>query len=151
MSRSIRILTEEFLNLVREGCESQEQNEATLDRLLDELALARHDVSFKFDPTEYPDAPDWPYEERRALVSERFPNYGMYNVVLSLTEQVGRSEPAVGDAIDDIADIAGDLAEVAWAWEHTSEANALWYFENSFTTHMGEHLRHLQLYLYSRE
>ncbi|MFN7134579.1 MAG: DUF5063 domain-containing protein, partial [Myxococcales bacterium] len=56
----------------------------------------------------------------------------------------------VGDAIDDIVDIANDLQQVVWRWETTSEADALWHFRFSFTSHWGAHLRALQLYLHER-
>ena len=68
-SLGIRDLVEEFLILVRQGNDSQEQNEAALSRLLDALALAKHDISLTFDKTDHPDPPDWPYEERRSIGS----------------------------------------------------------------------------------
>ena len=142
----IRDHVEGFLTLVRQGAGSQQQNEAYLTRLLDELALARHEVGFVFDETDHPDPPDWPYKERRAVVCERFPNYGMYNVALSVSVQPDQAELGLGDAIDDIA---GELSAVAWAWNTTSEADALWRFEHSFNSHWGQHLRDLQQYLHA--
>ncbi len=144
-------LVDELLALVRYGVGTAEQNESCLARLLDALALARHDLRVVLDGTEYPQPPDWPYAERRALVAERFPAYGFYNVVLNVAEEVGKAELGVGDAIDDIADIAGDLAGVAWARRNTSEADALWHFEFTFHSHWGQHLRDLQQYIHSLE
>ena len=57
----------------------------------------------------------------------------------------------VGDALDDVADIAHDLKEVLGRWESTSEADAIWYLRMGFETHWGKHLRSLQLYLHARE
>jgi len=149
--RGLREIVNEFLDLLRVGRGDQEQNETDLGRLLDELALARHAVSPVWDDIDHPDPPSWPYRERMALARERFPGYGNYNVALDVTVNIGEGDRGVGDAIDDIADIAGDLHKVAWAWGNTSEADALWWFEFLFDSHFGQHLRELQLYLHHLE
>lgn len=149
-TKRIRALVDEFLSLIRTGSGERARDEAALPRLLDELALARHHLHVEFDATEQPDPPDWPYEERRALASERFPDHGYYNVVGAVCEPIAETEVVVGDAIDDLADIAGDLAQVAWAWRHTSEADALRRFAHSCDRHWGTHLRDLQKYLHAR-
>ncbi len=62
--------------------------------------------------------------------------------------RIGEAGLVVGDAIDDIADIAEALAAVVWCFGHTSEVDARWRLWDSFEHHWGEHLRRLQLYLY---
>jgi len=146
-AQALRRLVTAFLVLLREGCGTPEQDERILERLLDAIAAARHAVAYTFDAGEHPEPPEWPYEERRALVAQRFPRYGHYNVASPVSERVGDGNCNVGDALDDIADIAGELADVEWCWEHTSEADALWRFENGFQFHWGQHLRELQSYL----
>jgi hypothetical protein len=81
-------------------------------------------------------------------VSERFPSLGFYNVVVDVTEKLSETELAVGDAVDDLADIVDQLKAVSWCFEHTSANDALWHLWDSYVFHWGEHLRYLQLYLY---
>lgn len=64
--------------------------------------------------------------------------------------EFGESEIGVGDAVDDLADIAMDLAGVAWRFEHTSAADALWHYEHLYRIHWGEHLRDLQRFLHEQ-
>lgn len=124
-----------------------ESSQEKLTLALDRLALAYNFVEYEFDETNYPDAPRKDYNELRAIASNLFPTYGFYNVVNNLSVNVGLPSEAVGDAIDDIVDIAKDLYEVEWLWENTTEDNALWQFSFGYTSHWGEHLRWLQLYI----
>lgn len=152
MSRDeIKQTIEEFLSLVEKGCGSTEANEEKLKLLLDKLALAQHFATYKFDEKDYADAPDTACDELRKLVASRFPNYGYYNVAENVTEDVGEGKTDVGDAIDDIADIAGDLYETKWRWENNSPDDGLWFFRNNFQFHWNEHLRDLQIYLLNLE
>ena len=137
----------DFLSLFETASESVESNQENLRLALDRLALASNFVDLEFDETDYPDAPRKDYNELRALVSKFFPNYDFYNVVTNLSVNVGLPSDAVGDAIDDIVDIASDLYEVEWLWKNTSEDNALWHFSFGYNSHWGEHLRWLQLYI----
>ena len=63
--------------------------------------------------------------------------------------KVGEAALNVGDAVDDIADIAMDLDDVLCRWTESPD-DALWHFVHGFNAHWGEHLRALQLYLYVR-
>lgn len=144
----VRQLVGDFLDLVRDG--ERPGNVAVLARLLDRLALAQHTELESFDDADHPDPPAWPYDERRQQAESSFPQLGYYNVALDVAAVPGTSACAVGDAIDDIADIAGDLADVRWCFEHTSEADALWHFRALYDLHWGKHLRRLQLYLHER-
>ena len=83
----------------------------------------------------------------RELISPRFPELGYYNVPSSVTQHIAESGVDVGDAIDDVADIAIELYEVLCRFDHTSTDDALWYFSNSYSNHWEQHLRELQLYL----
>lgn len=143
----IRTAIRDFLGLLESDDVSVGQAEERLPTLLDRLAIAQSYVSFTFDETDHPDAADQSYDDLRAIASKRFPNYGYYNVAESITTNIGESETMVGDAIDDLADIARDLYDVEWYWSNTSEADALFHFENDFKYHWRRHLRGLQLYL----
>ena len=152
MSRDeIKQTVDEFLSLVEKGLGSSEENEAKLKLLLDKLALAQHFAIFEFDGKEYAEEPRRDYKELRTLVSARFPNYGNYNVAGDVTTKVGEAEVNVGDAIDDITDIAKDLFEAKFCWENNSPDDGLWYFKFNFDSHWSHHLRGLQIYLLNLE
>ena len=137
----------EFIALIEDDAISAEDRIRRLRRSLDRLALLQHDVSYTFDDRDYPDTPRQDYNALREVVSARFPELGYYNIPHPVTQQIAEAEVQVGDAIDDISDIARELYDVAWRWTHTSVADALWYFSNSYSTHWEEHLRDLQLCL----
>ncbi len=144
---SIHQTIHNFLSLIDQGLPTSEENEKSLVRLLDQLALAAHDLKFDFDEKDYPDAPNRDQNQLRALVSARFPNYGFYNLPERISIGTGESGCVVADAIDDIIDIANDLYDVDWRWHNTNQDDALWSFEESFENHWSGHLRGLQLYL----
>jgi len=115
---------------------------------LDKLALTMANLEFVFDETEYPDAPEKNYNDTYKTICSRFPMLGYYNVVANISKNIVESEVCVGDAIDDIADIVGDLEQVLWYFRNTSKDNALWHYQESFKRHWGTHLRELQLCLH---
>ena len=88
------------------------------------------------------------YEERRELVSRRFPNSGYYNSVSP--EPIAEAEVETGDAIDDLADIFGDLEDFDAHWQEAGPDAALSGLAASYEVHWGGHLRSLQLYLHAR-
>jgi len=139
-----------FFEAVEGRCEPEERH-SKLRMALDRLALATHFVDFTFDGTDYPEAPKCEYNTKRQLISNAFPDLGYYNVASKISVKIGDSAADVGDAIDDICDIASDLEEVLWYWKNTSVDDALWHLDNSFTYHWGMHLRSLQLYLYAKD
>jgi hypothetical protein len=143
----IKAAIAEFISLIESDAISPENRLLRLRRSLDQLALLQHDVSYAFDDRDYPDTPRKDYQKLRELVSSRFPDLGHYNVPALVTQHIAEAEIHVGDAIDDITDIALDLYDVQWRWENTSEDDALWYFTNSYFTHWEEHTRDLQLCL----
>jgi hypothetical protein len=143
----IKQTIDDFLLLIEKGGGSPEQNEEKLKLLLDQLAMGQHFASYIFDEKDYPEAPEKTARNILDLVKKRFPNYGYYNVAEDVTCNVGKSGTMVGDAIDDINDIALDLIETKWNWENNSIEDGLWHLKNNFETHWGHHLRGLQLYL----
>lgn len=152
MSRDeIKQTIDAFLSLVEKGCGSTEENEARLKLLLDKLALAQHFADYEFDSKDYSDAPRKTNGELQKLVTAQFPNFGYYNVAENVTKDVGEGKTNVGDAIDDILDIAKDLYETKWCWENNSPEDGLWFFKNNFQFHWNEHLRRLQIYLLNLE
>jgi hypothetical protein len=120
----IRQAVEFFLDVVL-GDLPVEEREENLYLALDRLALAIHFADYIFDETDYPEVLLRDYAALREIVVRNFPNLGLYNVVLDINENIGAGEVAVGDAIDDICDITGEMEEVIWCWENTSVDDAL--------------------------
>lgn len=149
MGESTRCLVAEFLAFVEPaapmepGGASAETLTQTLQGLLDQLACAVH-----ADPPETPladaDAPRREYAAVRSTIAERFAHLGLYRAAGTSPDD----EFLVGDAIDDLTDIAIDLSEVIWLWEHAGAATALWQLRFGFESHWGSHLRSLQWYLH---
>lgn len=144
----IRAELQAFVARLDEPAGDEDEDREALVQALDRLALVMHFVTFTFDDREHPDPPERDDATMRPRVEERFPWLGHYNVALDVSTSIGEGTCGVGDGVDDVMDIAHDLTDVLWRWEHTSEADALWHLEFSFTHHWGEHLRELQLYLW---
>jgi Domain of unknown function (DUF5063) len=122
----------------------------SLELALDKLALMYHSVSeISDDENEYPEAPVRDYSRWRELLGKRFPSLGYYNIPSSISVSVGEAEIHTGDALDDLADIANELSEVAWRWQNNGESDALWHLRFNYETHWGSHLRNLQMYLHA--
>lgn len=146
----IKASIEDFFVAI-EGDVAPEAREARLSLALDQLAIAVHFTDYTFDDRNFPDPEVREYATLRTIVSPRFRKLGYYNVALDVSDKIGETSLGVGDAIDDICDIARDLEEVRWRWENTSVEDALWHLEFGFGSHWGKHLRDLQLYLHALE
>lgn len=133
-----------FLDLVV-GEDGSASDERALTSVLDRLALAARLTRLPDETTDL-EAPSGDYAGLRARIAARFPEYGLYRAPSLDLE----GEPLVGDAIDDLTDIALELLDVAWIDEHAGESDALWHFRFGFETHWGSHLRALQWYLHER-
>lgn len=140
-----------FIEFIEDTKESGRECEDQLALYLDQLAMSIHFNKVAHDKLYEADPPRKDYKEDNVLVVKKFPDFGYYNVVLNVIEKVGEPEYATGDAIDDIADIYGDLKEVIWRWENNSPEDALYHHQFLFRIHWGLHLRNLQLYLIERE
>ncbi len=84
----------------------------------------------------------------RKLIGEQFPGLGDYNLPAAVSEQAGASEILIGNPVNDLADIAGEISECLRRWENIGENNALWYLRFGYQAHWGAHLRDLQTYLH---
>lgn len=134
-----------FLALLIEG---EPPAEEELVRALDELAIAYHHTP-PGKPSRGSGPPyrtDWRNTYRE--LAARFPALGRYAVANMFDLSAGK--PMVADAIDDLADIAGDLRQVLWSAQHNGADDAHWQFRLLYRIHWGAHLRELQLYLYAR-
>lgn len=151
MPMDIHKIIEDFIDLIEHGRGSVTANEAALALELDRLALAMHAIEPVCDGRDYPDPPECSYEQLYQHIGELFSRYGYYNLAADISEKVGEATVTVGDAIDDLTDIALELYEVHWRWCHTSANDAIWYLNLSYHAHWGMHLRALQLYLFAKE
>ena len=145
----IREAVEYFMDVIL-GDHPVDEREEKLYFALDRLAMAYHFADYTFDENEYPEAVTTEYSGLREVVAPSFPELGLYNVVLDINEKIGEDVAGVGDAIDDICDIAGHMEEVLWCWENTSIDNALWHFKEPYSWHWGKHLRDLQSCLFEK-
>lgn len=147
MSKSeIKAAVSGFLNLIERGGADEAAAIAALELLLDRLAVARPYAQPKFENGQ-PDPPHQDCARFRSLAADRFPSFGLYNLPDIITDRIAESNLIVGDALDDLTDIARDLSDVAWRFEHTTEGDALYDFAESYDHHWRWHLRHLQFYL----
>lgn len=138
-----------YIDLIEHGSGTPAELEARLARVLDRLAAAIH-AAPPGGVSSDRDAPRIAYEQARALVTQRFPDFGNY-FVARLMEKDGGEGPLVGDAIDDLADIYTDLQDAAWTWDHVGSEDGLWELHNGFVTHWQWHLRDVQSYLQIRQ
>ena len=143
----IRAAVEEFLVFLRELPGSREDDLAALLDHLDRLSTLGRHVSYQFEDGH----PDPPSPGKPLLVAQaqaRFPGLGPYNVPDPIEGSPGKAKILVGDPYNDIADLRGDLEEVAWCFTNTSANDALWQFEFGYQHHWGEHLSGLRWYLF---
>jgi len=125
---------------------SPREREARLARCLDVLALEAggQDGAVELDP----DAPEPPSSggdgAPRERIAARFPRLGLY-----AAPSLDPGELTVGDAIDDVLDIASELRAVAWLGARGYTDAARRQFAWSYRMHWGEHLRGLQWVLHA--
>ena len=93
--------------------EGEPPSDEQLARSLDELALAYHDCPQGTPAEAEREISD--FVPQYPEVGARFPDFGYYasaDPAIVLDEK-----PTVGDAIDDLIDIVGELREVSWRFE----------------------------------
>jgi hypothetical protein len=121
--------------------------DAALAEALDELALAYHQVPEGRAATGIEEPPVRDGAALRDLITARFPAYGLYAVADPLG--LSSDKAGTGDAIDDLVDLAGDMAEAVWRFDHLGADDAHHYLR-LLHFHWGRHLRELSLYLHAR-
>ena len=134
-----------YLDLLEQG--TADASIAALAEALDRLALACHAIG-EAEPVDEASAPRSDYQAYRRLAEQRFPDLGYYNDAPILRADIGTAQLDIADAIDDLADIACELAEVRWLWEHAGPGAAAWQYKFSYQTHFGRHLHSLRRYVH---
>jgi hypothetical protein len=131
------------------GVLEQLEHGGELDALADALdalmAAGRHAPAGHLD-ADAAEPERWGYEHARAIVTQRFPALGSYNIPRDVVRSIGETMILVGDAVDDLADIVGDLSEVSWCFERARAEDALFYLK-LYEFHWGAHASNLRWYL----
>lgn len=118
---------------------------------LDRLALAIHPLDPNSSPEDIPDEAVQPVT--REQIAARFPMLGLYAIQIAPDQhdsaEALEPNPAIGDAIDDLLDIANDLRQADWLRRNASRADWIETVQFTFRIHWGRHLRELQWHLHS--
>lgn len=137
---------EMFLKLLDQEA-SDPVDTRVLEAALDRLAVAATSCADSFDEREFPEPPATDYRSNRVQVAACFPTLGYYNDVLEVNAPPEEARLSIGDALDDLVDIQGEMLEMRWRYLNNSPTDAVWHFKLTFRSHWGAHLRRLQLYL----
>ncbi len=116
--------------------------------ILDQLAIRTHDKSGIIPENEGEDVVRLDYQDTYKSLTQHFPDYSYYSAVLDINDAVKDDNLAAADPLDDLADIAVDLAAVIAVSEKYGEAAGQYAFVESYRIHWGYHLRQLQVYLH---
>ncbi|HRY05682.1 MAG TPA: DUF5063 domain-containing protein [Hyphomicrobiaceae bacterium] len=127
-----------FIACIEDESLSPDARLGQLAPALDQLSLSYHTGMEPQDAPGEGEPPERDYKAMRELIALRFPNLGYYGAVPPGTPT--DSEITMGDAVDDLTDIYSELLDVAWCFEHTSEADGVRLFRFGFSHHWGRHV-----------
>jgi hypothetical protein len=117
-----------------------------LAHALDTLAMAFHATPDVEDDSDDDSGdvsvPTDNYSELRKSIAPRFPELGLY--ASSVPGPPSDLKGIVGDAIDDLVDIARDLEAIRWRAEHVGLEDAMLHFRLGYLIHWGQHLMGLR-------
>ena len=130
-------------------------NEASSDisrliQALDALMFAIHSIGPDVPDIEESDLdpPESDYHQVYETVAHRYPSLGYYwNALQRKIQDGAEGGLAVGDAIDDLADILIALREVQWFNEHVGRKDALAALRARYDMHLWMHIHSLRHYL----
>lgn len=143
----IRSACSAYLALLHEAPADERERQLKLARVFDELSAAYNNTIDIEPDTENVGAPRSGASEFAAMARRSFPELGFYR----LADPLEGFEQKVGQgwALDDLIDIALDLAEVLWLLDQPSRtADAIWQFRWGYENHWGQHLHDLRWYLH---
>lgn len=135
-----------YLALLNDHSNDETSNLIALCEALDCLVIEYHRAP-DVEPDTEELSPSIAYEPLADRAAASFPGLGYYADV-EPQDGVGQ-EIALGNAIDDLADIAGDLSGVLWHIERGALNDAIWEFRFGYQTHWGTHLLSLRRFLHS--
>jgi hypothetical protein len=137
-----------YLDLLDNPPETKQARLIALAEALDRLSIAYHqtpDVEIESDRVSAPND-SLSYREKHALLGPRFPELGSYASIVSGPPD--KLDGVVGDAIDDLVDISGDLKAVLWLSENVGLNDAMWEFRLGYLIHWGQHLMALRSHIH---
>ncbi len=121
--------------------------EKLLEKNLVKIYNLYFEIKFEFDITDYPPFDKTNLPNIRQNIETNFNDFGFYKTILDINDIDNLKDNALGDAIDDLADITIDLLEIKWRIENNSLANGLWFFDLMFYGHTQQHILDLLNYM----
>lgn len=121
-----------------------------LIRAIDTLVYSLHSIGPDIPAMEGTelDPPEFDYRQAYEAIKHRYPGLGHYWLALhAVVEEGADGELAVGDPIDDLADILIALREIRWFNEHVDGRTALAALRFRYDTHLWMHVHSLRQYL----
>jgi len=121
-----------------------------LIRAIDTLTYSLHSIDADVPAAEAAglELPLFDYREAYEAIKQRYPTLGHYWLALhAIVEDGADGELAVGDAIDDLADILIALREVRWINKRADRRNALAALRFRYDMHLWMHIHSLRQYL----
>jgi uncharacterized protein DUF5063 len=138
-----------YLALLKSPPESQDDRIQALAEALDRLAFAYHSTPGVLVADTPDPAIPASYQQVRDEAVRAFPDFGFYAVVRPDANE--EREMEMGDAIDDLADIALDMKRIEWRWDYNGPQDAAWHFRFGYRTHWGRHLHDLRSYVHDKQ
>lgn len=132
------------------GADKRPADIVRLIRALDTLSFAMHFIDADVPSIAAPDpgAPQVDYDATYEKIRQRYSRLGFYWLALhSNIKGGGEGELAVGDAIDDLADIFCELSQLQGFRDHADRENALADLRVRHESHLWMHLYSLRQYL----
>lgn len=133
------------------GEPDQDYVEANTMVQLDALVVAIYQATPHSDFNTDPQITEPDTKALRSVLRQRFPRWGTYNTVMSITNDMGDTDLALGNAIDDLTDIIGELLTVRTARSTLDASQAQWLLIDGFYNFWRGPLRSLQLFLHYLE
>ncbi|WP_176399771.1 DUF5063 domain-containing protein [Novosphingobium sp. B 225] len=136
-----------YLDLLRSAPADPRERQLLLATALDHLCAAYNQTSDVEPDSTDVDAPRTDMKQFGGQAASSFPELGFYPQVHPLEgfeQEIGQ-----GWGLDDLTDIASDLAEVLWFLDQRRVNDAIWQFRWGYENHWGHHLHNLRRYLHN--
>lgn len=143
----IRSAIEAYLSLIDGQAKTDPADLRTLALALDRL-VSEYNLTDDVEPSDSDvEPPESSWNDLYARAAASYPQLGYYPCADPTDAAEARS--FVGDAIDDLADIARDLLNVVWYFDQGRIADGIWQFRFDYQVHWGMHLHQLRVVLHS--
>ena len=120
-----------------------------LAHCLDGLVMAYHETTEVEAQETYQDTPPHDHAAIYKRMGKTFPTLGYYADVEPICDL--KQDATVADAVDDLADIYKDMADVVWYAENVGLNEATWHYRFGYQFHWGTHLHSIRRYLASSD